>query len=162
IADQYAEIRQAIGDLCKGFPDQYFRRLDQAHGYPVEFVEALTKGGWLAALIPEEFGGSGMNLSQASVIMEEINHCGANAGACHGQMYLVNVLVRHGSAEQKRGYLNRIASGDLRLQSMAVTEPTTGTDTTRMKTTAVRNGSRYRVNGQKVWISRVGHSDLML
>ena len=160
--DQYPEIREAIGDLCKAFPDQYFRRLDQARGYPVEFVEALTKAGWLAALIPEEFGGSGMNLSQASVIMEEINHCGANAGACHGQMYLVNVLVRHGSAEQKRGYLTRIASGDLRLQSMAVTEPTTGTDTTRMKTTAVRNGSRYRVNGQKVWISRVGHSDLML
>jgi acyl-CoA dehydrogenase len=161
-AGHYREIRDAIRALCKHFPDEYFRRLDQECGYPAEFVAALTKAGWLAALIPEEYGGSGMNLAQASVIMEEINHCGANSGACHGQMYLVNVLVRHGSVEQKRDYLTKIAAGELRLQSMAVTEPTTGTDTTRLKTTAVRDGSDYVVNGQKVWISRVRHSDLML
>ena len=128
-------------------------------GYPEEFVDALTKAGWLAALIPEEYGGSGLNLTEASVIMEEINRSGGNAGACHGQMYNMGTLLRHGSEEQKRPYLPRIASGELRLQSMGVTEPTTGTDTTKIKTTAVREGDRYVVNGQKVWISRVQHSD---
>ena len=148
--------------LCAEFPDEYFRKIDAERGYPEEFVDALTKAGWLAALIPEEYGGSGLSLTEASVIMEEINRCGGNSGACHGQMYVMNVMVRHGSLRQKREYLPRIATGELRLQSMAVTEPTTGTDTTKIKTTAVRKGERYVINGQKVWISRVQHSDLLL
>lgn len=160
--EDYKEIRDAVRGLCSQFPDVYFRKVDAERGYPSEFVAALTSAGWLAALIPQEFGGSGLSLAEASVIMEEINRSGGNAGACHGQMYVMNVLVRHGSEAQKRNYLPRIASGDLRLQSMAVTEPTTGTDTTKLKTTAVRKGDRYVVNGQKVWISRVRHSDLML
>ena len=161
-AENYEEIRGAVRALCAQFPDAYFRKVDAERGYPGEFVAALTAAGWLAALIPQEFGGSGLSLAEASVIMEEINRGGGNAGACHGQMYVMNVLVRHGSETQKRNYLPRIASGQLRLQSMAVTEPTTGTDTTKLKTTAVRKGDRYVVNGQKVWISRVRHSDLML
>lgn len=160
--EDYEEIRNAVRALCSQFPDAYFRKVDAERGYPSEFVAALTAAGWLAALIPQEFGGSGLSLAEASVIMEEINRSGGNAGACHGQMYVMNVLVRHGSESQKRNYLPRIASGQLRLQSMAVTEPTTGTDTTKLKTTAVRKGDRYVVNGQKVWISRVRHSDLML
>src|SRR5690606_33328139 len=132
-----------------------------ARGYPEKFVDALTKAGWMAALIPEEYGGSGLGLTEASVIMEEINRSGGNSGACHGQMYNMNTLIRHGSEEQRQKYLPRIASGELRLQSMAVTEPTTGTDTTQLKTTAVKKGDRYVINGQKVWISRVQHSDLM-
>jgi acyl-CoA dehydrogenase len=160
--EDYEEIRNAVRALCAQFPDAYFRKIDAERGYPSEFVAALTAAGWLAALIPQEFGGSGLSLAEASVIMEEINRSGGNAGACHGQMYVMNVLVRHGSEAQKRNYLPLIASGRLRLQSMAVTEPTTGTDTTKLRTTAVRKGDRFVVNGQKVWISRVRHSDLML
>ncbi|SDL48366.1 acyl-CoA dehydrogenase family protein [Paracoccus chinensis] len=161
-ADQYQDIRDAVRALCAQFPDDYHRRVDEQRAYPEEFVEALTRAGWMAALIPEEYGGSGLGLAEASVIMEEINRSGGNSGACHGQMYNMNTLVRHGSEEQRRTYLPKIASGELRLQSMAVTEPTTGTDTTQLRTTAVRKGDRYVINGQKVWISRVQHSDLMI
>ncbi len=161
-SDQYQDLRDAIRDLCGRFPAEYFRRIDAEQGYPEAFVDALTEAGWLAALIPEEYGGSGLGLAEASVIMEEINRCGGNAGACHGQMYNMGTLLRHGSEAQKREYLPRIASGELRLQSMAVTEPSTGTDTTRLKTKAERRGDRYLINGQKVWISRVQHSDLMI
>ena len=160
--DKYTEIRDAIRALCAEFPDEYHRKIDQARGYPEEFVDALTKAGWMAALIPESYGGSGLGLAEASVIMEEINRAGGNSGACHGQMYNMNTLVRHGSEEQRQKYLPRIAAGELRLQSMGVTEPTTGTDTTQLKTTAVKKGDRYVINGQKVWISRVQHSDLMI
>ncbi len=160
--DDYQDIREAVRDLCSQFPAEYFRKIDEVRGYPEDFVNALTSAGWLAALIPEAYGGSGLGLTQASVIMEEINSAGGNSGACHGQMYNMGTLLRHGSAEQKRAYLPKIASGELRLQSMAVTEPTTGTDTTRIKTVAVKQGDRYVVNGQKVWISRVQHSDLMI
>ena len=161
-SETHPEIRDAIRALCAEFPAEYFRRIDEARGYPEEFVTALTKAGWLAALIPQEYGGSGLGLTEASIIMEEINRCGGNSGACHGQMYNMGTLLRHGSAEQKQAYLPRIASGELRLQSMGVTEPTTGTDTTKIRTTAIRKGDRYVVNGQKVWISRVQHSDLMI
>ncbi|MDB6102909.1 MAG: acyl-CoA dehydrogenase, partial [Gammaproteobacteria bacterium] len=161
-ATDYEEIRSGVHALCAQFPDEYFRKVDAERGYPSEFVAALTSAGWLAALIPEEYGGSGLSLAAASVIMEEINRSGGNSGACHGQMYVMNVLVRHGSEAQKRQYLPRIARGELRMQSMAVTEPTTGTDTTKLKTIAVRKGDRYLVNGQKVWISRVRHSDLLV
>ncbi len=160
--DQYQDIRDAVRALCEQFPAEYHRKVDEARGYPEEFVEALTKEGWMAALIPEEYGGSGLGLTEASVIMEEINRAGGNSGACHGQMYNMNTLVRHGSEEQRQHYLPKIASGELRLQSMGVTEPTTGTDTTKIKTTAVKKGDRYVINGQKVWISRVQHSDLMI
>jgi acyl-CoA dehydrogenase len=158
----FEEIRAGVRSLCAQYPDEYFRRIDAERGYPAEFVDALTKAGWLAALIPPQYGGSGLSLAEASVIMEEINRSGGNSGACHGQMYVMNVLVRHGTEQQRLQYLPKIASGELRLQSMAVTEPTTGTDTTKLKTTAVRKGDRYVINGQKVWISRVQHSDLML
>ena len=158
----YEEIRSGVRALCAQYPDEYFRKVDAERGYPSEFVAALTHAGWLSALIPEEYGGSGLSLAAASVIMEEINRCGGNSGACHGQMYVMNVLVRHGSETQKRNFLPRIATGELRMQSMGVTEPTTGTDTTKLKTTAVRKGDRYVVNGQKVWISRVRHSDLLV
>jgi len=158
----YADIREAVRDLCASFPAEYHRKVDEERGYPEAFVDALTKAGWMAALIPEDYGGSGLGLTEASVIMEEINRAGGNSGACHGQMYNMNTLVRHGSEEQRQRYLPKIASGELRLQSMGVTEPTAGTDTTRIKTTAVRKGDRYVVNGQKVWISRVQHSDLMI
>ncbi|WP_313441084.1 acyl-CoA dehydrogenase family protein [Novosphingobium sp.] len=160
--DGFDDIRDAVRALCAEFPDEYHRKIDEARAYPEEFVDALTKEGWMAALIPEEYGGSGLGLTEASVIMEEINRAGGNSGACHGQMYNMNTLIRHGSEEQRRKYLPRIASGELRLQSMGVTEPTTGTDTTKIKTTAVRKGDRYVINGQKVWISRVQHSDLMI
>jgi len=160
--DRYPEIREAVRALCTNFPDAYFREIDEARGYPEAFVDALTKAGWLAALIPQEYGGSALGLAEASVIMEEINRCGGNSGACHGQMYNMGTLLRHGSETQKNKYLPGIAEGSLRLQSMAVTEPTTGTDTTQLKTTAVKKGDRYVVNGQKVWISRVQHSDLMI
>ena len=162
VTDQYEDIRAAVRDLCSAFPAEYFRKIDEARGYPEAFVDALTKAGWLAALIPQDYGGSGLGLTEASVIMEEINRAGGNSGACHGQMYNMGTLLRHGSEAQKRHYLPQIASGALRLQSMAVTEPSTGTDTTRIKTTAVQRGDRYVVNGQKVWISRVQHSDLMI
>jgi acyl-CoA dehydrogenase len=158
----YPEIRDAVRALCAQFPDAYHREVDSRRAYPEAFVDALTKAGWMAALIPQEFGGSGLGLAEASVIMEEINRCGGNSGACHGQMYNMGTLLRHGSAAQKAMYLPQIASGALRLQSMGVTEPTTGTDTTKIKTTAVRQGDRYVVNGQKVWISRIQHSDLMI
>jgi acyl-CoA dehydrogenase len=161
-SDQYQDIRDAIRDLCKQFPDEYFRKIDEARGYPEEFVNALTQAGWMAALIPQEYGGSGLGLTEASVIMEEINRSGGNSGACHGQLYNMGTLLRHGSAEQKNLYLPKIAAGELRLQSMGVTEPTTGTDTTKIKTTAVKKGDRYVINGQKVWISRIQHSDLMI
>jgi len=160
--DRYPEIREAVRALCSQFPGSYFRDLDAKREYPEAFVEALTRAGWLAALIPQEYGGSGLGLAEASVVMEEINRSGGNAGACHGQMYNMGTLLRHGSDAQKREYLPRIASGELRLQSMGVTEPTAGTDTTSISTFAERRGDRYVVNGQKVWISRVGHSDLMI
>jgi acyl-CoA dehydrogenase len=160
--DQYQEIREALRDLCGAFDSAYWQKVDYERGYPETFVKALTDAGWLAALIPEEYGGSGLGLAEASVIMEEINFSGGNAGSCHGQMYNMGTLLRHGSEAQKKMYLPNIASGKLRLQSMAVTEPTTGTDTTKLKTTAVKKGDKYVVNGQKVWISRIQHSDLMI
>jgi acyl-CoA dehydrogenase len=162
LEDEHRDIRDAIQSLCADFPDSYHREIDEKRAYPEEFVDALTKAGWMAALIPEEYGGSGLGLTEASVIMEEINRAGGNSGACHGQMYNMNTLVRHGSEEQRQRILPKLASGELRLQSMGVTEPTTGTDTTKIKTTAVKKGDKYVINGQKVWISRVQHSDLMI
>ncbi|HZZ92617.1 MAG TPA: acyl-CoA dehydrogenase family protein [Usitatibacter sp.] len=161
-ADPDRELREAVRALCAQFPATYFRDIDARRAYPEEFVDALTRAGWLAALIPEEYGGAGLGLRQASVIMEEINRSGGNAGACHGQMYNMGTLLRHGSPAQKARYLPAIASGELRLQSMGVTEPTAGTDTTSIRTTARRAGDRYVVEGQKVWTSRVQHSDLMI
>ena len=160
--DAHQPLREAVRDLCRRFDSGYWQQVDEARGYPEAFVDALTKAGWLAAMIPTEYGGSGLGVTEASVIMEEINLSGGNAGACHGQMYNMGTLLRHGSAEQKALYLPKIASGEWRLQSMAVTEPGTGTDTTQLKTTAVRRGDRYVVNGQKVWISRIQHSDWMV
>ncbi len=160
--ETHAELREGIRALCANFPAEYHRKVDVARAYPEEFVDALTKEGWMSALIPEDYGGSGLGLTEAAIIMEEINRAGGNSGACHGQMYNMNTLVRHGSDEQRRKYLPRIASGELRLQSMGVTEPTTGTDTTQLKTAAVRKGDRWVINGQKTWISRVQHSDLMI
>jgi acyl-CoA dehydrogenase len=160
--DEYQELRDAIRALCAGFDASYWQNIDEQRAYPEAFVQALTSAGWLAALIPTEYGGSGLDLAQASVIMEEINVSGGNAGSCHGQMYNMGTLLRHGSAQQKAHYLPKIATGEWRLQSMAVTEPTTGTDTTQLKTTAVKRGDRYVINGQKVWISRLQHSDLMI
>jgi acyl-CoA dehydrogenase len=162
VPGEYQELRKSVRELCADFPGDYFRRVDEQRAYPEEFVQALTKAGWLAALIPEEYGGSGLGLTEASVILEEINRAGGNSGACHGQMYNMATLLRHGSAEQKRTYLPKIASGQLRLQSMAITEPTAGTDTARIATTAVKHGGKYIVSGQKVWTSRVQHSDLMI
>jgi acyl-CoA dehydrogenase len=162
MTNNYQDIRDSIQALCATFPAEYHRQIDEVRGYPQDFVNALTQAGWLAALIPEKYGGSGLGLAEASVIMEEINRSGGNAAACHGQMYNMNTLLRHGSEEQKERYLPGIARGELRLQSMAVTEPSTGTDTTKLRTTAVRKGDKYVINGQKVWISRVLHSDLMI
>jgi len=161
-AESHQQIRAAVRDLCSRFPGEYWRKLDEARAYPEEFVRALTDAGWLSSLIPEEYGGAGLGITEASIILEEVNRSGANSGACHAQMYIMGTLLRHGSDAQKRKYLPDIAAGKLRLQSFAVTEPTTGSDTTRLKTMAVRNGDRYIVNGQKVWTSRVQHSDLML
>ena len=160
--DQFADYRRAVRELCGQFGSEYWQSVDARAEYPDAFVKALTEAGWLAALIPEEFGGGGLTVTEASVILEEINRSGANSGACHAQMYIMGTLLRHGSDEQKRRYLPEIAAGRLRLQSFAVTEPTTGTDTTKTRTTAVRRGDRYVVNGQKVWTSRMQHSDLML
>ena len=160
--DRFDDIRDGIRALCAQFPAEYHRNIDWDRGYPDAFVEALTREGWMAALIPEEYGGSGLGLAEASVIMEEINRAGGNSGACHGQMYNMNTLLHHGSETQKNDLLPKIAAGEIRLQSMGVTEPTTGTDTTKIKTTAVRKGDRYVINGQKVWISRVRHSDYMI
>jgi len=161
-AARHPDIREGVRALCAQFPDAYFREIDAQRGYPEAFVRALTEAGWLAAMIPLEYGGSGLGLAEATVIMEEINRSGGNAGACHGQMYNMGTLLRHGSEAQKQRWLPGIASGELRLQSMAVTEPGTGTDTTKIKTTAVKKDGRWVVDGQKVWISRVQHSDLMI
>ena len=161
-SDPHRDLRQAIADLCRRFPDSYWRGLDRRAEYPEQFVRALTDAGYLAALIPEEFGGAGLGVREASVILEEVNRSGGNAAACHAQMYVMGTLLRHGSEAQKREYLPRIASGELRLQAFGVTEPTSGSDTTKLRTTAVRRGDRYVVNGQKVWISRAEHSDLLL
>jgi len=155
-------IRDGVRSLCAHFDDAYWRGVDERKEFPEAFVDALTEAGWLAAMIPEEYGGSGLGLTEASVILEEVNRCGGNSGAVHGQMYNMFTLLRHGSVAQKSEYLPKIAAGELRLQSMAVTEPTTGTDTTKIKTTAVRKGDKYVINGQKVWISRIQHSDLMI
>ncbi len=160
--DAHQDLREALRDLCGSFDAAYWQQVDHERGYPETFVNALTEAGWLAALIPTEYGGSGLGLAEASVIMEEINFSGGNAGSCHGQMYNMGTLLRHGSKVQKDLYLPKIATGELRLQSMAVTEPSTGTDTTQLKTTAVKKGDRYVINGQKVWISRIQHSDLMI
>src|SRR5256885_12204211 len=155
-------LRQGVRELCARFPDPYWRELDAQRAYPTDFVKTLTKTGYLSALIPEEYGGAGLSITEAAIILEEINRAGCNSGACHAQMYIMGTLLRHGSAEQKRKYLPKIASGELRLQAFGVSEPTTGSDTTQLKTTAVRKGDKYIVNGQKVWISRAEHSDLML
>ena len=160
--DKYQDIRDAVRALCAEFPAEYHRKIDAQRTYPEKFVDALTHAGWLAALIPQDYGGSGLGLTEASVIMEEINRSGGNAGACHGQMYNMGTLLRHGSEAQKQHFLPKIASGEWRLQSMGVTEPGSGTDTTNIKTSAVKKGDRYVINGQKVWISRVRHSDLMI
>ena len=156
------DLRTAVREICAGFPDTYWRQLDAERGYPEAFVKVLTDAGFLAALIPEKYGGSGLGVLEASIILEEINRSGGNAGACHAQMYIMGTVLRHGSDEQKARYLPKVASGELRLQAFAVTEPTTGTDTTRLQTSAVRDGDKYVVNGQKLWISRAEHSDLML
>jgi acyl-CoA dehydrogenase len=161
-SDLHIQLRSAIGEICLGFPDAYWRRLDRERAYPEEFVRALTRAGYMATLIPEEYGGAGLGVVEAAVVLEEIHHCGANAAACHAQMYVMGTVLRHGSEDQKRKYLPAIADGELRLQAFGVSEPTTGSDTTQIKTSAVRKGDRYIVNGQKIWISRAEHSDLML
>jgi acyl-CoA dehydrogenase len=158
----HQDLRTAVRDLCKGFPDNYWRELDAARAYPTAFVNALTAAGYLAALIPEEYGGSGLGVTEASIVLEEIHRSGGNAGACHAQMYTMGTLLRHGSAAQKHEFLPKIARGELRLQAFGVTEPTTGSDTTQLRTLATRKGDRYMVRGQKIWISRAEHSDLLL
>ena len=158
----HTDLRTAVRELCSHFPDTYWRELDAKEAYPEEFVKTLTEAGFLAALIPEDLGGSGLGIAEASIILEEVNRSGGNSAACHAQMYIMGTLLRHGSDEQRRQYLPKIALGELRLQAFGVTEPTTGTDTTQMKTMAVRKGDTYVVNGQKAWISRVEYSDLML
>lgn len=160
--DSFQEFRQAIRELCAQFNSKYWQDVEEKAAYPETFVKALTDAGWLAALIPEQYGGIGLGVSEAAVILEEINRSGANSGACHAQMYIMGTILRHASEAQKEKYLPAIASGELRLQSFAVTEPTTGTDTTKTATFAARTGDRYVVNGQKIWISRIQHSDLML
>ncbi len=160
--DNFPELRDAVRQLCSQFDSAYWQKIDEQRAYPESFVEALTKAGWMSALIPEEYGGSGLSLTEATVIMEEVTRSGGNAGCCHGQMYNMNTLLRHGSAQQKQKYLPKIATGELRLQSMGVTEPGAGTDTTKIKTVAVKKGDRYLVNGQKVWTSRLQHSELMI
>jgi acyl-CoA dehydrogenase len=162
LTTQQEEIRRSVREVCEQYPDEYWRELDRDRRYPEEFVEALTRSGWLSALIPEEYGGMGLGVTEAAIILEEINRSGANAGACHAQMYTMGTLLRHGSEEQKRAYLPKIAAGDLRLQAFGVTEHNAGTDTTRIETTAVREGDVYVVNGHKNWTSRARHSDLLL
>ena len=162
LGEDYADIRESVRAICANFPGAYWRDLEDQQAYPEAFVGALTEAGYLAALIPEEYGGSGLPLRAAAVILEEIHASGCSAGACHAQMYIMGTLLRHGSAEQKRRYLPEIAAGRLRLQAFGVTEPTTGSDTTKLKTRAVRDGDDYVVTGQKVWISRSLHTDLML
>jgi len=159
VADtSYADLREGVSALCAQFDSAYWQKVDEARAYPEAFVDALTEAGWMSALIPEQYGGSGLSLTEATVIMEEITRSGGNAGCCHGQMYNMNTLLRNGSDAQKLKYLPKIASGELRMQAMGVTEPTAGTDTTRIKTVAVKKGDRYVVNGQKVWTSRLQHS----
>lgn len=160
--ETFPEIRESVRRLCAGFPGEYWRKLDAERAYPTEFVRALTEAGFLSVLIPEEYGGSGLGIDAAAAILEEIHRSGCNGGACHAQMYTMGTVLRHGSEEQKRTYLPRIATGELRLQAFGVTEPTSGTDTTRIRTFARRDGDDYVVNGQKVWISRAEHSDLMV
>jgi len=160
--ETHAELRDAVRALCNQFDSAYWQKVDEARAYPEAFVDALTKAGWMSALIPEEYGGSGLTLTEATVIMEAISRSGGNPGCCHGQMYNMNTLLRNGSSEQKKKYMPKIAAGELRLQAMGVTEPTAGTDTTTIKTTAVKKGDRYVINGQKVWTSRLQHSELML
>jgi alkylation response protein AidB-like acyl-CoA dehydrogenase len=162
VSPDYRDIREEVAKLCQQFPGEYWRVKDKAREYPTEFVEALSQAGYLAVLIPEEYGGSGLPLSAAAAILEEIQRQGCNGAACHAQMYIMGTLLRHGSDEQKRRYLPRIASGELRLQAFGVTEPTSGTDTLALKTTAQREGDYYVVNGSKMWTSRAEHSDLML
>lgn len=159
---EFAEIRESVRRVCAGFPGSYWRELDRERAYPEAFVATLTEAGFLAALIPEEYGGSGLGLGATAAILEEIHRSGCNGAACHAQMYTMGTLLRHGSPEQKQRYLPRIASGELRLQAFGVTEPGSGTDTTRITTFARRDGAHYRVNGQKIWISRAEHSDLMI
>src|SRR6267142_3893675 len=161
-SEEIASIRAAVRSLCAGFPGEYWRKLDRERGYPTEFVEALTKAGFLAALIPEEYGGSGLTMSAAAAIMEEIQASGCNGAACHAQMYTMGTVLRHGSAEQKARWLPRIAAGELRLQAFGVTEPGSGSDTLNLRTTAAREGDHYIINGQKIWTSRAEHSDLLL
>jgi alkylation response protein AidB-like acyl-CoA dehydrogenase len=161
-APDHPEIREAVARLCAGFPGEYWRALDREMRYPTEFVQALTEAGYLAVLIPEEYGGSGLGLSAAAAIMEEIQRAGCNGAACHAQMYVMGTVLRHGSEDQKRRYLPKVATGELRLQAFGVTEPTSGTDTTSLRTTARRDGDAYVVRGQKIWTSRAEHSDLML
>ena len=160
--NNHPEIREAVAGLCKQFDSAYWQEVDEKRIYPEKFVDALTRAGWMSALIPEQYGGSGLSITEASVIMEEVTRSGGNAGCCHGQMYNMNTVLRNGSDEQKKRYLPKIAAGELRIQAMGVTEPTAGTDTTKIKTTAVRKGDRYVINGQKVWTSRLQHSDLMI
>ena len=162
IGEDYSDIRDAVRKLCEPFDGEYWQKLEETDSYPNRFVEALTESGFLGALIPEEYGGSGLPLRAASVILEEIHATGGNAGACHAQMYIMGTLLRHGSEAQKQQYLPAVASGALRLQAFGVTEPTTGSDTTKLRTRAVRDGDEYVVNGQKVWTSRALYSDLML
>src|ERR1700752_4950639 len=156
------QIRDEIKKVCKEFPDAYWREIDSKKEYPESFVRKLSELGWLAALIPEEYGGTGLGITEASIILEEINHCGGNAGACHAQMYTMGTLLRHGNPDQKKRYLPAVARGELRLQAFAVTEPNAGSETTRIETRAIRKGDTYIVNGQKIFISRVKQSDLML
>ncbi|MGJ5206230.1 acyl-CoA dehydrogenase family protein [Bradyrhizobium sp. HKCCYLR20261] len=160
--DDYADIRDAVAKLCAQFPGEYWRKLDREMAYPSAFVDALTQAGYLSVLIPEEYGGAGLKLSAAAAILEEIQRAGGNGGGCHAQMYTMGTVLRHGSAEQKAKWLPKIASGELRLQAFGVTEPTSGTDTTSLKTVAKRDGDSYVVNGQKIWTSRAEYSDLML
>jgi acyl-CoA dehydrogenase len=162
LGEDYPEIRRAVGRICEDFPGAYWRELDAASAYPLEFVEALTKSGWLAALIPEAYGGAGLPLRAAAVILETIHASGGSAAACHAQMYTMGTVLRHGSETQKQEYLPAIANGDLRLQAFGVTEPASGTDTTNLRMRAVRNDDHYIVNGQKIWTSRALYSDLML
>src|SRR5450631_438170 len=160
--DPHAEIREEVRKLCARFPGEYWRKLDQERGYPTEFVRALTEGGYLGALIPEEYGGAGLPLSAAAAILETVQAEGCNGAACHAQMYIMGTILRHGTDRQKQAYLPKIATGELRLQAFGVTEPTSGTDTTSLRTFAKKEGDHYVVNGQKVWTSRAEHSDLML
>src|SRR6188472_1388613 len=160
--DEFADIRTSVRALCAKFPGEYWRVLDRERAYPTEFVAALTEAGYLAALIPEEYGGSGLNLGAAAAILEEVHASGGNGAACHAQMYTMGTILRHGSKAQKERYLPKIAEGSLRLQAFGVTEPTSGTDTLSLRTTARREGDHYGINGQKIWTSRAEHSDLML